>query len=88
MRVDPVVNMRLIEIDSRAFPRMGPFDRSTPHRHVNMRFFVQRRRDPKDGRNVFVERTQKGDEFLALLGETILHGDAATLVRPVLELAS
>ena len=23
--------------------------------------FVQRRRDPKDGRNVFVERTEKGD---------------------------
>lgn len=50
--------------------------------------FVQRRRDPKDGRNVFVERTQKGDEFLSLLGETILSGDAAVAPRPVLELAS
>ena len=38
--------------------------------------FVQRRRDPKDGRNVFVERTPKGDDFLGHLGETILHGDA------------
>jgi DNA-binding MarR family transcriptional regulator len=50
--------------------------------------FVQRRRDPKDGRNVFVERTQRGDEFLSLLGETILHGDVAAAPRPVLELAS
>ncbi|MDX2276493.1 MAG: MarR family transcriptional regulator [Hyphomonadaceae bacterium] len=50
--------------------------------------FVQRRRDPKDGRNVFVERTQKGDEFLDTLGAAILHGDAAAPQRPVLELAS
>jgi DNA-binding MarR family transcriptional regulator len=50
--------------------------------------FVQRRRDPKDGRNVFVERTPKGDEFLDTLGAAILHGDAAVLQRPVLELAS
>ena len=50
--------------------------------------FVQRRRDPKDGRNVFVERTPKGDEFLDTLGEAILHGDNAAAPRPVLELAS
>ena len=50
--------------------------------------FVQRRRDPKDGRNVFVERTPKGDEFLETLGATILHGEAAPQVRPALELAS
>ena len=31
--------------------------------------FVQRRRDPKDGRNVFVERTEKGDLFLEQLGD-------------------
>jgi DNA-binding MarR family transcriptional regulator len=37
--------------------------------------FVQRRRDPKDGRNVFVERTEKGDAFLDMLGSTILSGD-------------
>ena len=37
--------------------------------------FVQRRRVPKDGRNVFVERTQKGDDFLEQLGATILHGE-------------
>lgn len=34
--------------------------------------FVQRRRDPKDGRNVFIERTPKGDAFLAQLGDTII----------------
>ncbi len=50
--------------------------------------FVQRRRDPKDGRNVFVERTPKGDEFLDTLSETILHGEGASIQRPVLELAS
>jgi len=38
--------------------------------------FVQRRRDPKDGRNVFVERTPKGDDFLETLGATIVHGEA------------
>jgi DNA-binding MarR family transcriptional regulator len=48
--------------------------------------FVQRRRDPKDGRNVFIERTEKGDTFLGQLGETILQGE--TPVRPRLELAS
>jgi len=37
--------------------------------------FVQRRRDPKDGRNVFVERTEKGDQFLETLGSTILGGE-------------
>jgi DNA-binding MarR family transcriptional regulator len=50
--------------------------------------FVQRRRDPKDGRNVFVERTEKGDAFLEQLGETILHGDAAIQPRPVLQAVS
>lgn len=48
--------------------------------------FVQRRRDPKDGRNVFVERTERGDGFLEQLGATILQGDAPQ--RPRLELAS
>ncbi len=33
--------------------------------------FVQRRRDPKDGRNVLVERTPTGDQFLDRLSETI-----------------
>ena len=37
--------------------------------------FVQGRRDPKDGRNVFVEPTDKGDAFLDLLGSTILSGE-------------
>jgi DNA-binding MarR family transcriptional regulator len=46
--------------------------------------FVQRRRDPKDGRNVFVERTERGDAFLEQLGRTIVADEA----RPVLELAS
>jgi DNA-binding MarR family transcriptional regulator len=50
--------------------------------------FVQRRRDPKDGRNVFVERTEKGDAFLELLGETILHGDGVVQPRPVLQAVS
>ncbi len=50
--------------------------------------FVQRRRDPKDGRNVFVERMPKGDEFLDTLGAAILQDEAATTPRPVLELAS
>ncbi len=50
--------------------------------------FVQRRRDPKDGRNVFVERTEKGDEFLEQLGAAILHGEAITPRAPRLELAS
>lgn len=49
--------------------------------------FVQRRRDPKDGRNVFVEATEKGEAFLDQLGHTILNdqqGDAAAPQRPVL----
>jgi len=46
--------------------------------------FVQRRRDPKDGRNVFVDRTERGDAFLEQLGRTIVSGEA----RPMLELAS
>ena len=49
--------------------------------------FVQRRRDPKDGRNVFVERTEKGDAFLETLGETILR-DEAQAARPALAVAS
>ena len=51
--------------------------------------FVQRRRDPKDGRNVFVERTEKGDAFLDLLGQTIVSGEAPQQVqRPAFGLAS
>ena len=50
--------------------------------------FVQRRRDPKDGRNVFVERTEKGDAFLEQLSATILQGEGATQQRPVLQAVS
>ena len=50
--------------------------------------FVQRRRDPKDGRNVFVERTEKGDQFLEQLGDTILQGEGAAQSRPVLQAVS
>ena len=50
--------------------------------------FVQRRRDPKDGRNVFVERTDKGDAFLDTLGATILQGEGETQARPALAVAS
>ncbi|HRO03902.1 MAG TPA: MarR family transcriptional regulator [Terricaulis sp.] len=51
--------------------------------------FVQRRRDPKDGRNVFVERTDKGDAFLDTLGQTIMADDLqAAAPAPRLELAS
>lgn len=50
--------------------------------------FVQRRRDPKDGRNVFVERTEKGDAFLEQLSATIMQDDAAVQVRPVLQAVS
>ena len=50
--------------------------------------FVQRRRDPKDGRNVFVERTDKGDAFLDMLGSTILQGEGETQARPALAVAS
>ena len=50
--------------------------------------FVQRRRDPKDGRNVFVERTEKGDAFLEQLGQTIVSGEPAIQApRPALGLA-
>ena len=49
--------------------------------------FVQRRRDPKDGRNVFVERTEKGDAFLDMLGSTILSGDVIEQ-RPTLAAVS
>ncbi|MEZ5960447.1 MAG: MarR family transcriptional regulator [Hyphomonadaceae bacterium] len=49
--------------------------------------FVQRRRDPKDGRNVFVERTEKGDAFLDMLGSTILQGDVIEQ-RPILAAVS
>ncbi|MGE0741258.1 MAG: MarR family transcriptional regulator [Hyphomonadaceae bacterium] len=47
--------------------------------------FVQRRRDPKDGRNVFVERTDKGDVFLEQLSQTILQGEGAVAPKPVLQ---
>ena len=50
--------------------------------------FVQRRRDPKDGRNVFVERTERGDAFMEQLSATIVQGETATPQRPRLELAS
>lgn len=51
--------------------------------------FVQRRRDPKDGRNVFVERTDKGDAFLETLGQTIMADEfQAAGPAPRLELAS
>ena len=51
--------------------------------------FVQRRRDPKDGRNVSVERTDKGDAFLELLGQTIVSGEVVQPVqRPAFGLAS
>jgi DNA-binding MarR family transcriptional regulator len=49
--------------------------------------FVQRRRDPKDGRNVFVERTEKGDGFLDMLGSTIL-GDETPVQRAPMQLAA
>ncbi|MES1199000.1 MAG: MarR family transcriptional regulator [Pseudomonadota bacterium] len=39
--------------------------------------YVQRRRDPKDGRNVFVERTQKGESFLERLGDAIVGIETA-----------
>lgn len=50
--------------------------------------FVQRRRDPKDGRNVFVERTDKGDAFLEQLGATILEGETTQPERPMLKAVS
>jgi DNA-binding MarR family transcriptional regulator len=50
--------------------------------------FVQRRRDPKDGRNVFVERTEKGDAFLELLGATIVGGEQTAATRPTFAVAS
>lgn len=50
--------------------------------------FVQRRRDPKDGRNVFVERTEKGDAFLEQLGATILQDEGGTQQRPMLQAVS
>jgi DNA-binding MarR family transcriptional regulator len=50
--------------------------------------FVQRRRDPKDGRNVFVEPTEKGDAFLDLLGTTILGDEAPVQARPQLAAVS
>lgn len=50
--------------------------------------FVQRRRDPKDGRNVFVERTEKGDAFLEQLGATILQDEGEQQQRPMLQAVS
>ena len=37
---------------------------------------------------VFVERTEKGDQFLEQLGDTILQGDGAVQPRPVLQAVS
>lgn len=50
--------------------------------------FVQRRRDPKDGRNVFIEGTDKGDAFLTQLGETIVSSEQIQPQRVALGLAS
>ena len=50
--------------------------------------FVQRRRDPKDGRNVFIEGTDKGDAFLTQLGETIVSSEQIQPQRVTLGLAS
>jgi DNA-binding MarR family transcriptional regulator len=50
--------------------------------------FVQRRRDPKDGRIVFVERTEKGDTFLEQLGATIVGDEQTAVTRPPLAVAS
>lgn len=52
--------------------------------------FIQRRRDPDDGRNVLLERTMKGDEFLDQLGATILgqRGEPGRPVERRLELVS
>lgn len=51
--------------------------------------FVQRRRDPKDGRNVFVESTERGEAFLDQLGATILSGEVTGQApRPMLQVAS
>ncbi|MBY0564170.1 MAG: MarR family transcriptional regulator [Hyphomonadaceae bacterium] len=50
--------------------------------------FVQRRRDPKDGRNVFVERTEKGDAFLEQLGQTIVGDATPAAARPLLQAVS
>lgn len=49
--------------------------------------FVQRRRDPKDGRNVFVEHTAKGDDFLARLGDAIVGREFVQAPQPT-ELAA
>jgi DNA-binding MarR family transcriptional regulator len=43
--------------------------------------FVQRRRDPKDGRNVLIERTQKGEQFLSRLGDAIVGLEPAPIQR-------
>lgn len=42
---------------------------------------VSRRRDPKDGRNVLVEKTDKGAEYLASLGDMITRRAAELGVR-------
>jgi DNA-binding MarR family transcriptional regulator len=44
--------------------------------------FIQRRRDPDDGRNVLLERTMKGDEFLDALGAAILEQRDQLAPRP------
>jgi DNA-binding MarR family transcriptional regulator len=49
--------------------------------------YVQRRRDPKDGRNVFVERTPNGEDFLSRLGDAIV-GREETPAPAITELAA
>lgn len=51
--------------------------------------FATRRRDPKDGRNVLVEKTQKGADYLADLGDMITNRARELTSRdfaPVVEL--
>lgn len=49
--------------------------------------FVQRRRDPKDGRNVLVDATPRGDQFLTRLGDSII-GRASAPVPQMAERAA
>lgn len=50
--------------------------------------YVQRRRDPKDGRNVFVERTAKGEDFLSRLGDSIVGVEHIATPTELAELAA
>ncbi|MGE0044632.1 MAG: MarR family transcriptional regulator [Hyphomonadaceae bacterium] len=43
---------------------------------------VTRRRDPEDGRNVLVEKTEKGAFYLSELGDMISHRAAELYVEP------